>query len=319
MRFRNLAAVDSDAHGTQSDEFRTVVLDGKKWTCIRPKRALTRLEYDVKSEGFRRVPAVLFDLEPAECRLDEENRVWYAGLPEPFEIASAFLVADEWLSNHLGDREAAFGAVKAQVDATISALEGDALDVQSVCEHLRSWKELCARAFPYMFLVLTMDDLILKTAQLWLGRLGTLDRTTLILSELCRSEYVRNAVENGAVPKLSKSLEFPPAPTFRAVGGVDRSLFLRSATLMKAIANCKDWHEAQTVLRMAERASLAFQLSEENFHVMGSLTTAYENLLYRYAVSIEPDDPTGCASRYLDMTVDECIADIKHSHVRRQT
>jgi len=319
LRFRNLAAVGSTAHGSQIDEFLTTEIDGEKWTCIRPTRRLSRLEFDVKSKGFCQVPVVLFNSSPAACHLDDENRVWYSNLPEPHEIATSFLLADDWLSDRLAERRFVFDAIKTQVDAIHATLEADYVKTEAVVEHLRAWKELCTEAFPYMFLVLTIDDLVLHLAQRWIDRQCSPGQRTELLAQVCRSVYVRNAIANNAIPRLSKSLQFPPSQLFRSIGYIDRSIFLRSEALANVIARCEVWHKAQTILHVTERASLAFQLSEENFHVMGSLTTACENLLYRFSLSVAPEAPTEFANRYRDLTLEECVADIQSRSTRRKT
>jgi len=317
VRFRNLAAVDFTAHGTQVDEFLVTEIDGVKWTCIRPKRQLTRLEFDVKVEGFCQTPVVLLGAIPAVCRLDDEKRVWYSRFPEPHEIAISFSLADEWLSAHLVQRRIAFEAVKSQVDEIHAALDEEQLESETVVVHLRSWKELCRKVFPYMFLVLTTDDLALQIAQIWLDRHCSLEERTTILAQTCRSVYVQNAIKNGAVPKLSKSIQFPPSPRFRADGHIDRSIFLRSEALADLVARCEPWHELQTILHFTERASLAFQLSEENFYVMGSLTAAIENLLYRFATSVATENPTSLAESYTRLTLEECLVNIESTASRR--
>ena len=292
LRFRDLVVVESTSHGSQIDNYAiTRDENNVRWICIRPKRSVSALEFDVKEEGFSRVPVVLFGSKPASCYRDEEGKIWYANFPESHEILSSFISCDFWIDNLLEERRKVFDKLKTFIDSIHEVLMEENIKQDVLTEFLKNWKKLCSLAFPYMFLALMTDDLTLNYAKRLLKKYNGSDNITLLFQNMLRSTYSKNAIKSGKFPTLNKSLMFPPRKLFKPIGGIDRTLYLDNPFLKFTIEKCCSGQENNYFLRLIERTSLAFQISEENFYVMGALTGAIENLLFSACMQRKVKNP----------------------------
>lgn len=308
-RFRHISATMGINHGSSAAEYIVKRIGGDKWVCIRPQRGISIFEFDSKKEGFERVPVVLLGKTRAVARLDPEGRVWYKDFPEPHEIFHKTLEDPDWFFEKALEREKAFADVKEYGHHLSQIIKTP--DLHKYIQTLSCWRETNSTMFPYMFLVLMTDEMIIDGFRQFL--ISFLPRKLLgeYLCSLLHSKYVERAVQLKNFPRLSKSLVFPSENPFYTEAGIDFSVCspLEAKVLSKVFSSPLNSRAnfADMFLRYRLVTPIVHQLSEENLYLWKSLSTHINKILEYLADSLITKQKISKRPDILQYTIAEII------------
>jgi len=282
-KFRYGTAVNMISHGSDVTEYKVRREDGKEWICIRPERHYSRLEHDVREQGFERVPEVLFGRQQATCRMDDDGLVWYADFVNQDEIYHRTLHDPNWFLRRLEERKEIFDNCKSKIKDFNSRIQDGDLTKETCIEYLRDWERLNSELFPYMFLALLTDEILIKDFRRLLTSHFDTAQATEILDDLLESEYSKNAIKGGYAPKKGKFFTFPPEAPYYPEGEIvlNRTTEQESEIYEKMLSSTVSefWSSIDTYIRYRAFVPLVFQISEENFYVMRSLSIAMNHIV----------------------------------------
>lgn len=308
-KFRHISATMGINHGSAAAEYVVKRIGGEKWVCIRPQRLISVFEFDSKKEGFERVPVVLLGKTRAEARLDPEGRVWYKNFPEPHEIFHKTLEDPDWFFAKVLEREQAFLNVKEFLRHLSQIVKTP--DVQKYVLELPRWKEANSVMFPYMFLVLMTDELIIDGFRQFLASFLPRGLLGEYLCSLLRSKYVEEVVQMRKSPRLSKSLVFPSEDPFYIEAGIEFSVYspLEAKVLRKVFSYPLNSRAnfANMFFRYRLVTPIVHQLSEENLYLWKSMATHVNKILEYLADFLITRRKISKRSEILQYTIDEII------------
>lgn len=316
-KFRYGTAVNTISHGSGVTEYDIRREEGKEWICIRPERHYTRLEHDVRERGFERVPEVLFGRQRATCRMDDDGLVWYADFVNQDEIYHKTLHDPDWFIRRMNERKKVFDRCKSEIEEFNSRIRSGDLTKDICIEYLRDWERLNSELFPYVFLVLLTDEILIKDfRRLLLSHFDTAQATE-ILDDLLKSEYSKNAIEGGYVPKKGKFFTFPPETLYYPEGKIvlNRTTERESEIFRKILGSEVEeyWSTIDNYIRYRTLVPLVFQISEENSYVMRSLSITMNHIVAHAGKYLIRDNLISNKQEMLQGDLEGLIAMIKEA------
>lgn len=317
-KFRYGASVNTISHGSGINEYDIVRKEGKKWICIRPERQYTPLEHDVRKRGFERVPEVLFGRKRATCKMDSNGLLWYSDFVNQDELYFTSLHNPEWLLKNISERIDVITTCKEFISEVNSRLEEDNLTKSACIEYLERWEEISASLYPYMFLTLMTDEMIIEDFQQLLFEYTDKTTANAMIGDLLRSEYTKNAAKGGYAPNKTKIFTFPPEKYYYPQGEIvlDRMSEQDDIVLNKVLQTELDsyWNSVDTYFRYRLVAPLVFQLSEENFYVGKSILISMNHVVDYVGEKLIEEGIINEKSETQEMHLDELIGQIEHTN-----
>jgi hypothetical protein len=284
VSFRHGTAVNSIVKGSGINEYSVRRKDGKKWIAIRPQREYSRLEHSVRKRGFEMVPEVLFNRRQATATLDDDGVIWYTDFVEEDELYYRTLHDPDWFLRNLQERSEVIEECKNFVRLLKDEIENGDIGKEETINYLKKWENLNAKIFPYMFLALLTDEILIQDFQDLLTDYVDTSKATDILSDLLVSEYSKNAAKSGNVPNKSKTFEFPPEPMYVPEGSIEfNRVSSHDEIILSSIMESDPleyWSSIDTYMRYRIMVPLVFQVSEENFYVMRALSIAMNHIVH---------------------------------------
>lgn len=282
-RFRQSVGVNMLYHGSSISKYLLIEKEGKKWICIRPDRQVSKLDFDAKKKGFEKVPTVLFGRNKARCELSEDQLVWYTDFVDEAELFFYTLHDLDWFFKKVLEREKAYETCKEMIKKIYEVCEKDRITKEGYIDTILMWSDTYSKIFPYAFLSLMTDEGFIESFTFFLENLIDDGKVNKIMNRILRSEYAKNAIEFGYIPKLSKSLVFPPEPKFIPEGKINFRIYTKNdKDILEAISKIdSDQNLVDIYFRYKIVVPIIFQLSEENFYVLRGLSIAANHLLNR--------------------------------------
>jgi len=319
-KFRYGASVNTISHGSGINKYDIVRKEGQKWICIRPERQYTPLEHDVRKRGFERVPEVLFGHERATCKMDNEGLLWYTDFVNQDELYFTSLHNPEWLLKNISERRDVISKCKDFIDEVNNWVKEDDLTVSDCVDYLKRWEEISASLYPYMFLALMTDEMIIEDFQQLLFDHTDKSTANSMIGDLLRSEYTKKAAKGGYAPNKTKIFTFPPEDYYYPEGEIvlDRSSNHDGEILSQVLQTDLDsyWNSVDTYFRYRLITPLVFQLSEENFYVGKAMLISMNHVVDYVAEMLIKENVIDEKSETQGFRLEELIDQIEKVDVR---
>lgn len=310
VKIRHGIVVNMLHHGSAITEYTVKLEKGVKWICLRPQRKLSVLEFDGKKEGFENTPTILFGRSKATCYRDEKGRIWYSNLVDENDIYYRTLHDIPWFINKLKERQEVFESCKKHMSMIAKLIKNGEINNRDFCiQQIQKWKEFNSSLFPYMFLALMTDELIIENFANLMSQTSNKVLSSKILYDLLKSEYSKNAIKKGKLARVSKNFIFPPEPIFVLEGKIRFDLHSNFESEYLDILMTQSHGNVGSTIDLFNRfkfiAPIVFQLSEENFFVMRAFSIIINHLLDKVADAFLSLNILSNKYQILDYTVDQ--------------
>lgn len=308
--FRHIVATQLIERGSPIANLSQSISNGKKWTLVTPQRHLSKFEFDSKVDGASITPTVLFDCPPALFEFLEPTTIRYAGFPPTYIFLIFPFISPQLFRTKINERSKIFDEVKKEIVRLNHALIDGSSSSSELIDMLIKWKEYNTSMFPYMFLALMSDEIVLSAFEDIVKTIHTAKDASILLAKIFQSEYTTQAaLKNLAIPIL-RSFTIPP------INKID-DLYVPNAS----IADIKSYldrfeqallHNNDSFLKMFNEihtlfAYIIYQISEENYYVWQSYALHINHVLNHIGNILAGSGKVHRAEDVLQMTVAQIV------------
>lgn len=296
----------------------TKTIKGKIFYCPRPNYFFKKLDVDLHSKGFRKMPRILFDDKESDVIYDERGRQWFSNLINEEKFADKIINDFNWFIIKLKERNIAFSKIKKDTKQIINFLSknlNNSIEIgyEKFSNNLYILLENFSVFLSYVHFPMADELLIERFKEILNSFLSTEEINKYIFSILKTSTYTKNAINKKICFSEIKNVEFPPKDPLILIEGelkitnfsdMDGIIFQK----MFKMNNINFLKNIELFIKHRITIPIIHQISEEDFYIGRAILSCITHLFYYVALKLKSNKIIKKEADILNMELERIIS-----------